>query len=94
MVTFRFTDVEPRAARWWMCVADGAADVCDDDPGVEVTVRAESTLRTLVQIWRGVRSRDPGCQDSELHAWARRKAWGQGKKTPSTSTSSASSRRP
>ena len=56
VVAFRFTDVEPKSARWWMCVADGEADVCDYDPGFEVTALAESTLRTLVEIWRGDRS--------------------------------------
>lgn len=56
VVAIRFTDVDPQAARWWICVADGAADVCDYDPGYEVTAWVWGTLRTLVEIWRGDRS--------------------------------------
>ena len=34
-------------------VADGEADVCDFDPGFEVTGTVETSLRTLTRIWRG-----------------------------------------
>jgi hypothetical protein len=34
-------------------VADGEADVCDFDPGYEVTGTIETSLRTLTRIWRG-----------------------------------------
>ncbi|UYM06535.1 winged helix-turn-helix transcriptional regulator [Solicola gregarius] len=53
VVAFEFADVPPRARRWWLVVADGGADVCDYDPGFEVTARVGTTLRTMVQIWRG-----------------------------------------
>jgi hypothetical protein len=34
-------------------VSDGEADVCDFDPGYEVTGTVETSLRTLTRIWRG-----------------------------------------
>ena len=34
-------------------VADGQADVCNFDPGYDVTATISSSLRTLTQIWRG-----------------------------------------
>ena len=34
-------------------VADGEADVCDFDPGHEVTGTVETNLQTLTRIWRG-----------------------------------------
>jgi hypothetical protein len=34
-------------------VANGEADVCDFDPGHEVTGTIETSLRTLTRIWRG-----------------------------------------
>ena len=34
-------------------MADGEADVCDFDPGYEVTGTVETSLRTLTRIWRG-----------------------------------------
>lgn len=56
VVAVRFTDVEPRAARWWLCVDRGEVDVCDYDPGFEVSARMALTLRTLSEVWRGDRS--------------------------------------
>ena len=34
-------------------VSDGAADVCDFDPGYEVVATVGTSLLTLTQIWRG-----------------------------------------
>lgn len=53
VVAFELLDVAPKAARWWLCVSGGEADVCDDDPGFDVTVTVAAELRTLVGIWRG-----------------------------------------
>ncbi len=52
-LAFRFDDVAPRAARWWLVVSDGEADVCDFDPGYDVAGSVETSLRTLTRIWRG-----------------------------------------
>ena len=52
-VAFKLSDVSPKAARWWMVVADGQADVCDFDPGYEIAGTVETSLRTLTRIWRG-----------------------------------------
>ncbi len=56
VVAFEFNDVAPRAARWWLCVAGDDADVCDYDPGFDVTATVATSLRTLIEIWRGDRS--------------------------------------
>ncbi|NUR05919.1 MAG: helix-turn-helix transcriptional regulator [Nocardioidaceae bacterium] len=53
VLAFRFTDVEPKVGRWWLCVTGDEVDICDYDPGYEVTGTIESTLRTMVEIWRG-----------------------------------------
>lgn len=53
VVAFEFSDVHGRAARWWLVVTAGEADVCDYDPGFEVTARISASLRTVVRIWRG-----------------------------------------
>lgn len=53
VVAFRLTGVAPKAARWWLMVSEGAADVCDFDPGYEVAATVETTLLALTQIWRG-----------------------------------------
>jgi DNA-binding HxlR family transcriptional regulator len=52
-LAFRLDGVAPKASRWWMVVAEGRADVCDFDPGYEVTGTVEASLYTLTRIWRG-----------------------------------------
>lgn len=52
-VAFILDGVAPKAARWWLVVAAGEADVCDFDPGFDVTGAVQTSLRTLTRIWRG-----------------------------------------
>jgi DNA-binding HxlR family transcriptional regulator len=56
VVAFRLTGAPPKASSWWLMVADGAAEVCDFDPGYEVAATVSTSLRTLSQIWRGDQS--------------------------------------
>jgi DNA-binding HxlR family transcriptional regulator len=57
VVAVTFPDLPaPHPRRWWLVIADGEADVCDEDPGHEVTVGLTADLRALVQVWRGDRS--------------------------------------
>lgn len=52
-LAFRLDGVHARASRWWLVVDDGRPDMCDVDPGYEVTATVETSLRTLTRIWRG-----------------------------------------
>ena len=56
VLEFRFADQPAATARWWLCVAGRQADVCDYDPGFDVTATVQTTLRTMVAIWRADRS--------------------------------------
>ena len=56
VVAFALSGVAPKASRWWLVVSEGQADVCDFDPGYEVSATVETSLRNLTQIWRGDRS--------------------------------------
>jgi len=56
VVAITFDDVATRTARWWVCVRGDEIDVCDYDPGFEVTAHLTLTLRTFAEIWRGDRS--------------------------------------
>ena len=58
MVHFRFRDAPTAERLWWLVVEDGTADLCRDDPGHEVTVIVDSTVRSLTEIWTG--DSDPG----------------------------------
>lgn len=49
-------DVAPASSRWWIVVSAGEVDICDVDPGYDVTAGVRTGLRSLVEIWRGDRS--------------------------------------
>ncbi|MER7993184.1 MULTISPECIES: winged helix-turn-helix transcriptional regulator [Micromonospora] len=53
VVRFRFRDVPAAKRDWWLVIAAGEADVCDIDPGHDVTVTVTADLRALVQVWMG-----------------------------------------
>ena len=53
VIHFSFSDARPGERLWWLVVENGAADLCRDDPGHEVTVAVESSLRSLTEIWTG-----------------------------------------
>jgi DNA-binding HxlR family transcriptional regulator len=52
-ICFHLNDVASKASRWWLVVANAQADVCDFDPGFDVTGTVDTDLRTLTRIWRG-----------------------------------------
>jgi DNA-binding HxlR family transcriptional regulator len=53
VILFAFGDVPARARHWWFVITSGSADVCDEDPGYDVSVTVTATLRAMVGIWRG-----------------------------------------
>ena len=53
VLAFQLAGGAPRASRWWLMVADGEPDVCDFDPGYDVTATISTDVRSLAQIWRG-----------------------------------------
>lgn len=56
VVAFRLSGAPPKASSWWLMVAADGAEVCDFDPGYEVTATISTSLRTLSRIWRGDQS--------------------------------------
>jgi len=53
VVQFRFPDAARGARDWWLVITAAETDVCDVDPGFDVTVRVTASLRRLVDVWRG-----------------------------------------
>jgi DNA-binding HxlR family transcriptional regulator len=53
VVQFRLTDARQGERVWWLVVEKGEVDLCRDDPGHEVTLIIESTVRALTEIWTG-----------------------------------------
>ncbi|GAB2610783.1 winged helix-turn-helix transcriptional regulator [Pseudactinotalea suaedae] len=66
VLALRFTDVTPTSARWWIVVNGGEVDICDFDPGFEVTAGVSTGLRSLVQVWRGDRSWPEALRSGEV----------------------------
>jgi DNA-binding HxlR family transcriptional regulator len=53
VIHFRFVDAPSGEKRWWLVVDRGTADLCRDDPGQELTLVVESTVRALTEVWTG-----------------------------------------
>ncbi|MEE2032939.1 winged helix-turn-helix transcriptional regulator [Rhodococcus chondri] len=52
IVRFEFPGAPRSVRRWWMIITPGDVDVCDTDPGFEVSVAVTAQLRALTEIWR------------------------------------------
>lgn len=53
VVQFRFGDARPGERSWWLVIENGEVDLCRDDPGHDVTLIVESSVRALTEIWNG-----------------------------------------
>jgi DNA-binding HxlR family transcriptional regulator len=56
IIHFEFPDARAGERQWWLVVEDGVVDLCRDDPGREVTLVVESTVRALTEVWGGDRT--------------------------------------
>lgn len=50
-----FADAAAEMRRWWLLIEDDAVDLCQSDPGFEVDLYIESTVRALGRVWIGRR---------------------------------------
>lgn len=53
VLRFEFVDYPSKFRLWWLVIADSEVDICLKDPGHEVTLYIQSTLKTMTQIWMG-----------------------------------------
>ncbi|ORI20599.1 helix-turn-helix domain-containing protein [Rhodococcus sp. 1168] len=53
VIEFQFTDVADYSRAWWLVIDPYEVDVCDVDPGLDVSVWVSTRLRVLTEIWRG-----------------------------------------
>jgi DNA-binding HxlR family transcriptional regulator len=67
VVHFSFRDARDGEKSWWLVVENGAADLCRDDPGRELTLAVASTVRALTDVWSGERTPAEVVQAGELH---------------------------
>ena len=55
VVMFWFRDLPAKRSRYWLRAERPELDVCLTNPGLEVELSIETTLRTMVEVWRGDR---------------------------------------
>lgn len=53
VIHFWFPDAPAHLREWWLVITPEDADVCDVDPGHDVSVTVTASLRALVKVWRG-----------------------------------------
>ena len=53
VIHFHFRDARAGEGCWWLVVENGTADLCRDDPGHDLDVDVDSTVRALTAIWTG-----------------------------------------
>jgi DNA-binding HxlR family transcriptional regulator len=66
VINFQFRDARAGERHWWLVVEDGAADLCRDDPGRDVTVLVDATVRALTEVWTGDRTPEQVIQSHEV----------------------------
>lgn len=66
IIHFVFRDARPGEREWWLVVEQGAADLCRDDPGRELTLVVDCTVRALTEVWSGDRTPREVIQSREL----------------------------
>ena len=66
VIHFQFPDARVGEKSWWLVVENGAADLCRDDPGRELTLVVRSSVRAMTEVWSGDRTPREVLQTREL----------------------------
>lgn len=56
IIQFCYPELPPTKRYFWLVIESGQVDLCYVDPGFEVDLYIESSLRTMTAIWMGVSS--------------------------------------
>jgi DNA-binding HxlR family transcriptional regulator len=67
VIEIEFLDVPAKQRRFWLVHCDGNVDVCLKDPGYDTTVRVSTRVRTLAEVWRGIRSMQEELKAGRIH---------------------------
>jgi DNA-binding HxlR family transcriptional regulator len=66
VIHFKFRDARRGEGAWWLVVEDGVADLCRDDPGRDLTLLVDTTVRALTEVWAGDRTLHEALRSREL----------------------------
>jgi hypothetical protein len=56
VIAIEFVDAPAKQRHFWLVHNAGDVEVCLKDPGHETTVSVRTRVRTLAEVWRGIRS--------------------------------------
>lgn len=59
VIELNFTDAPEQHRTFWFVCQDGDIDVCLTKPGFETGLTVTTSVRTLAEIWRGLRPLEP-----------------------------------
>ncbi|WP_195819257.1 winged helix-turn-helix transcriptional regulator [Roseobacter sp. MH60115] len=65
VIKFRFTDLAEQP-NWWLLVQNGKAQVCLKDPGKDVNVYFDGSVRTMHDVWMGDRTYKDAMKSGDL----------------------------
>lgn len=54
VIQFLYPEINPAKRSWWLVVEDGTVDLCQHDPGFDVDLAVETSVRTMTAIWMGL----------------------------------------
>jgi DNA-binding HxlR family transcriptional regulator len=66
IIHFRFRDARRAEGAWWLVVQNGVADLCREDPGRDLTLVVDTTVRALTEVWMGDRTPQESLRSGEL----------------------------
>jgi DNA-binding HxlR family transcriptional regulator len=67
VIRIEFVDVPAKQRRFWLVHREGKVDVCLKDPGYDTTVCVSTRVRTLAEVWRGIRSMKDELRAGRIH---------------------------
>lgn len=67
VIQIEFLDAPAKQRRFWLVHCDGNVDVCLKDPGYGTTVFVSTSVRTLAEVWRGIRSATDELRAGRIH---------------------------
>jgi DNA-binding HxlR family transcriptional regulator len=53
VLRFEFVDYPSKMRLWWLVITNGSVDICLKDPGHEVDLFVQASLKAMTQIWMG-----------------------------------------
>ena len=68
IIRFQFSDMAKKA-EWWLICEGGEVEACDKDPGKDVDVYINTSVKTMTEIWMGKRTYRSARKANDIKVW-------------------------